>query len=145
MGQTQTKKYSLAQKLDSREEYFIENGCIFIEKQIALSRGQNPGSTQLKILSVGEIEKATNNYDPKLVLGSIQSTVFKGVIDDQVVVVKVPIDFHLNRHLIDIYLTEAATAMVMNHENLVKIYGGCLETCIPIMVYEYLCWTFSPN
>ncbi|KAK9692190.1 hypothetical protein RND81_09G247100 [Saponaria officinalis] len=26
----------------------------------------------------------------------------------------------------------------MNHENLVKIYACCLETCVPIMVYEYL-------
>ncbi|XP_074318833.1 wall-associated receptor kinase-like 2 [Silene latifolia] len=138
MGQTQTKKCITEPKFYSNEKHFIDNGSILLSKQIALSRGQNTGSTQLKILSVDEIEKATNNYDPNLVVGRIQSTVFKGVIDDQVVAVKVPRDFHLNHHLIELYLTEAATSMVMNHENLVKIYGGCLETFIPIMVYEYL-------
>ncbi|XP_074287663.1 wall-associated receptor kinase-like 2 [Silene latifolia] len=130
MGQIQTKKKYM---------HFIENGGIFLEKQIALSRGQNKGSiTQMKILSIDEIEKATNNYDPSLVLGSTQSTVFKGVIDGQVVAIKSPRDFQLNHDLIDLYLTEAATSMVMNHENLVKIYGTCLETYIPIMVYEYM-------
>ncbi|KAH9603635.1 hypothetical protein KSS87_012450 [Heliosperma pusillum] len=126
MGQTQTK-----------EESFIINGNIFIEKQHALSRGQNTGSRQLKTLSIVEIKKAINNYDPSLVLDSIESTVYKGVVEDKVVAVKVPTNFRVNQNLIDLYLTEAATAMVMNHENLVKVYGCCLETYIPIMVYEY--------
>ncbi|KAK9692187.1 hypothetical protein RND81_09G246800 [Saponaria officinalis] len=135
MGQTQTKKKQ--QKFGSKEEYFIINGSIFLEKQLALSRGQNTGSRQLKTLSIDEIEKATNKFDPSHVLGSIESTVYKGVIDDHAVAVKVPRDFELNPDLIDLYLTEAATAMVMNHENLVSVYGCCLETYIPIMVYEY--------
>ncbi|XP_074318836.1 wall-associated receptor kinase-like 2 [Silene latifolia] len=132
MGQTQTKK-----KFDSKEEYFILNGNIFLEKQLGLSRGQNTGSRQLKTLSISEIDKAINNYDPSLVLDSSESTVYKGVIENQVVAVKVPTDFQLNSDFIDLYLTEAATAMVMNHENLIKVYGCCLETYIPIMVYEY--------
>ncbi|XP_074318912.1 wall-associated receptor kinase-like 22 [Silene latifolia] len=107
-------------------------------QEIALSRGHDTGSRQLKILSTVEIENATNNYDPNLVVGNLQSTVFKGLIDDQVVAVKVSRDFQLNHLLIGVYLTEAAISMVMNHENLVKIYGSCLETYIPMMVYQYM-------
>ncbi|XP_074318832.1 wall-associated receptor kinase-like 2 [Silene latifolia] len=138
MGQIQTKKKNnIKTKFESKEKYFILNGNIFLEKQLALSRGQNTGSRQLKTLSISEIEKAINNYDPSLVLDGIESTVYKGVMEDQVVAVKVPTDFQLNSDFIDLYLTEAATAMVMNHENLIKVYGCCLETYIPIMVYEY--------
>ncbi|KAL9248259.1 hypothetical protein vseg_021602 [Gypsophila vaccaria] len=139
MGQTLARlKQNKEKKFECSEEYFIENGGIFLEKQLALSRGQNTGSRQLKTLSIDELEKAINNYDQNLVLGSVQSTVYKGVIDDLVVAVKVPRDFEQNSNLIGLYLTEAAISVVMNHENLVKIYGCCLETCVPLMVYEYL-------
>ncbi|KAL2941552.1 Wall-associated receptor kinase-like 3 [Bienertia sinuspersici] len=35
-------------------------------------------------------------------------------------------------------LTEAAIAMVMNHDSMIKLYGCCLETSTPILVYELL-------
>ncbi|KAL9248258.1 hypothetical protein vseg_021601 [Gypsophila vaccaria] len=139
MGQTQTKKKCNKRlEYESREKYFIINGGIFLEKQHALSHGKNTGSRQLKTLSINDIKKVTNNYDRSRVIGSSQSAVYKSIIEDRVVAVHVPRDFELHPKLIALYLNGAATAMVMNHENLVKIYGCCLETYIPIMVYEYL-------
>ncbi|KAK9715705.1 hypothetical protein RND81_06G183900 [Saponaria officinalis] len=135
MGQTQTKK---TQKTRTKYEHFIKNGGIFLEKQLAISRCQNTGSRQLKTLSIDEIETAINDYDPSLVLGIVESTVYKGVMDDRVVAVKVPRNSEQNSDLISHYLIEAAISVVMNHENLVKIYGCCLETCVPILVYEYM-------
>ncbi|KMT14786.1 hypothetical protein BVRB_4g075510 [Beta vulgaris subsp. vulgaris] len=144
MGQTQTKyikkiKNKRRAKFDCKEEYFIKNGGILLEKQIALSQGQHKGAGQLKIFSSQDIAKATNNYDPDLIVGtSAYGTVYKTTIDDRMVVVKALLEREPNPEQIDLFLTEASTVMVMNHDNMVKFYGCCLETCIPILVYEYL-------
>lgn len=144
MGQTQTKYFKKIKNkrrptFDCREEYFIKNGGILLEKQIALSQGQHKGAGQLKIFSSKDIAKATNNYDPDLIVGiSAYGTVFKTTIDGRMVVVKASLEREPNPELIDLFLTEASTVMVMNRDNMVKLYGCCLETCIPILVYEYL-------
>lgn len=125
--------------LDSREAYFIQNGGVLLEKQIALSQGRNVGPGELKLLSLKDIMKATNNLDPNLLVGSsAQRNVYKATVDDRVVVVGVPLQLEPNPKLIDRNLNEASIAMVMNHDNLIKLYGCCLDTCIPILVYEML-------
>ncbi|KNA06177.1 hypothetical protein SOVF_183460, partial [Spinacia oleracea] len=143
MGQAQTKrsknKNNRNLKFDSMEEYFIRNGGILLEKQIALSQGQHKGAGQLKIFSRNDIEKATNNYDPDLIVGrSAHHTVYKTTIEDRVLAVQAPSKRESNPLLIDLTLTEACTVMVMNHDNMVKLYGCCLETFVPIPVYEFL-------
>lgn len=145
MGQTQTKnkkkiKYKRKPEFDSREDNFIKIGSILLEKQIALSKGQHLVAGQLKVFSIEDIEKAINNYDPGLIVHSIdRRVVYKTIIEDHIVAVKVPISkLAQNFKQIDRYSTEAAMSMVMNHENMVKLYGCCLETSIPILVYEFL-------
>ncbi|XP_021773288.1 wall-associated receptor kinase-like 22 [Chenopodium quinoa] len=124
------------EKIDFR---FTQNGGILLEKQIALSQGRNVGPGQLKILSHKDIEKATNNLDPNLLVGSsAQRNVYKATIEDRIVVVGVPLQLERNPKLVDRNLNEASIAMVMNHENMVKLYGCCLDTFIPILVYEML-------
>ncbi|XP_074310233.1 wall-associated receptor kinase-like 2 [Silene latifolia] len=120
------------------EEYFIRNGGILLEKQLALSRGQENGAVQLKVLSINDIEKATNNYNPDLALANSRCVIYKGTIDDQLVVVKVFCEVKVDPKWVDFFLTEAATGMVLNHANIIKLYGCCLETDIPIPVYEFL-------
>ncbi|XP_056683393.1 wall-associated receptor kinase-like 17 [Spinacia oleracea] len=143
MGQAQTKrnknKNKKNPKFDSLEEYFIKNGGILLEKQIALSQGQHKGAGQLKIFSSKDITKATNNYDPDLIVGrNSHHTVYKTTIEDRMVAIQAPSKRESNPELIDLTLTEACTVMVMNHDNMVKLYGCCLETFVPIPVYEFL-------
>uniref|UniRef100_A0A803KMU5 Protein kinase domain-containing protein n=1 Tax=Chenopodium quinoa TaxID=63459 RepID=A0A803KMU5_CHEQI len=136
MGQTQTKyKNKRRPKFESREEYFIKNGGILLEKQIALSQGQHKGAGQLKIFSSREIEKVTDNFDPDFILGfTAHSTNYKATFEGRLVAVKTPLGRDPNPELIDLFLTEASTTIVMNHDNMVKLCGGCLETFIPILV-----------
>lgn len=123
----------------SREECFIRNGGILLEKQIAFSQGQDTGAGQLKIFTHKDIEKATNNFDGNLVIGSsAYRSVYKATIVDRNVVIGVPLQIEPTPKMIDRNLTEAAIAMVMNHDNMAKLYGCCLETFIPILVYEVL-------
>ncbi|XP_074318849.1 wall-associated receptor kinase-like 1 [Silene latifolia] len=143
IGQTKLnwKNRKVAQKFESKEEYFIENGGILLEKQMALSQGRNIEAGMLKILSKSEIEKATNNYDPDQIIGSFHGgTIYKGIFDDKVVAIRTPSKFDSNPELVNLFLTDVSIGMVICHNNMVKIYGCCLETCVPMMVYE-----FCPN
>ncbi|KAJ8425450.1 hypothetical protein Cgig2_018848 [Carnegiea gigantea] len=111
MSQPLTKnKKKKEMKFEIKDEYFIRNGGILLEKQIAFSKGQNIGSRQVKIFSVKDMEKATDCFDPDIVIQNILGTIYK----------------------------EASIGAVMSHSNLVKLYGCCLETCVPILVYEFL-------
>ncbi|KAL2941554.1 Wall-associated receptor kinase-like 8 [Bienertia sinuspersici] len=123
----------------SKEEYFIQNGRILLEKFVYLNQGQDIGSGQLKIFGQKDIEKATNNLDRDLVIGSsAYRNVYKASIEDRVVVIGVPLQEEPNPEMIHRNLTEAAIAMVMNHDSMIKLYGCCLETSTPILVYELL-------
>lgn len=143
MGQVQTKikkiKNMKKSKFETKEEYLIKNGGILLEKQIALSQGRDIGAGQLKILSLKDIKKATNNLDPNFLVGSNACENFYiATMEDRNVIFGVSFMTEPNPKWIDRKLTEAATVMVMNHDNMVKIYGCCLETYIPIPVYPFL-------
>ncbi|KAL2941535.1 Wall-associated receptor kinase-like 8 [Bienertia sinuspersici] len=144
MGQTQTKynekiKNEKRPKFKSKEEYFVKNGGILLEKQIALSQGQHKGAGQLRVYSSKDILNATDYYNPDLIVGSnAHSTIYKGTLEDRIVAVKAPPQLEQDPELIGFILTEASTIMVMNHDNMVKLHGICLETCTPILVYEFL-------
>lgn len=132
-------KNKIKLKFECKEAYFIQNGGILLEKRIALSQGRDVGSGQLKIFSYKDIEKATNNFHPDLLVGcSIHRNVYRATYDDHTVVVGVPLQQEPNPTMTDRNLTEASIAMVMTHDNMLKLYGCCLENCIPLLVYEFL-------
>ncbi|XP_074293824.1 putative wall-associated receptor kinase-like 16 [Silene latifolia] len=125
------------QKFDSKEEYFIKNGGVLLEKLAALSKGKEVGG-HLKILSQEEIKKATNNYDPHLIFVRLREAyVYKAVLDDRLVFIKTPAKLGPNPELADLFLTELSVLMALHHENLNTAYGCCLETYIPMIVYPY--------
>ncbi|XP_074321129.1 wall-associated receptor kinase-like 1 isoform X2 [Silene latifolia] len=132
------KKVKKAEKIESKEEYFTTNGGILLEKQIALSQGKDIGAHQLKILSEDEIVKATNNYDPDLIVGSFRGKyLYKGIINDKVVTIKTPQKRDPDPELVDRFLTAVAIRTVLCHDNMVRIYGCCFETCVPMTIHEY--------
>ncbi|KAH9617936.1 hypothetical protein KSS87_011437 [Heliosperma pusillum] len=135
------KKVKEVQRTESKEEYFIKNGGILLEKQIALSQGKDIGVGQLKILSEDDIKKATNNYDPDLIFRNFRgSNLYKGTLNDMEVAIKIPQKPDSNHELVNHFLTDVVMKTVLCHDNMIKIYGCCLETCVPITVHE-----FCPN
>ncbi|KAK7851831.1 hypothetical protein CFP56_040795 [Quercus suber] len=45
-------------------------------------------SEPIKIFPAKDIQQATNNYDPNLILGSVITTVYKGTLDEREVAIK---------------------------------------------------------
>lgn len=124
-------------KRRAKERYFRQNGGEILKHQ------------RVKIFTKAELAKATNNYDAGNKLGEGGfALVYKGRIDNNYVAVKKPKDVpvkklndmkkDLSQSTHDEFLHEISIISQVNHKNLVKLLGICLETKVPLLVYEFI-------
>ncbi|PIA41837.1 hypothetical protein AQUCO_02200338v1 [Aquilegia coerulea] len=125
----------MERKFVAKDEYFIRNGALLLEKQVASSEGKG---IPIKIFSAEELNKATNNYDTSLIHSRILSTVYKGNLDGQIVAIKTPEGLLVSNYMLDFFLNQVVTQIQINHKHVVKLLGCCLETKIPILVQEFI-------
>ncbi|KAL7196633.1 hypothetical protein ACSBR1_036612 [Camellia fascicularis] len=112
---------------------------------------QNGGSLlknqKIRIFSEKELVKATENYDNSRLLGRGGSgAVYKGVLaNGSLVAVKKPNVAdktkikHFQREVIKHeFQHEISIVSRVNHKNVVKLLGLCLETKFPSLIYEFI-------
>lgn len=110
-----------------KEKYFKENGGLVLKHQ------------RIRIFSEAELVKATNNYDTSRFLGEGGfGSVYRGVLDEntQVAVKKAKGVDRVGTN--QEYQHEMTIVSQVNHRNVVKVLGLCLETKIPLLVYEFI-------
>ncbi|KAL8517231.1 hypothetical protein ACS0TY_015453 [Phlomoides rotata] len=119
-----------------REKFFHQNGGFLLKQQISTREGSMGTSTN--IFTAEELEKATNNYADDRILGrGGYGTVYKGVLPDKRVVA-IKKSRVMDESQVVQFINEVVILTQVNHRNVVKLLGCCLESEVPLLVYEYV-------
>jgi serine/threonine protein kinase len=115
-----------------REKYFQQYGGRLLLEEMKYNHGD-----AFTIFTEEELKEATNNYHDTNVLGQGgNGTVYKGTLNsNDVAIKKCKIIDERNKKE---FGKEMLILSQINHKNIVRILGCCLEVEIPILVYEFI-------
>ncbi|XP_018438756.2 wall-associated receptor kinase-like 4 [Raphanus sativus] len=121
--------------INRMRKFFRRNGGMLLKQQLARKEGNVEMS---RIFSSNELEKATDNFNKNRILGQGgQGTVYKGMlVDGKIVAVKR--SKAMDEDKVEEFINEVVVLSQINHRNIVKLLGCCLETEVPVLVYEFL-------
>ncbi|GLJ24436.1 hypothetical protein SUGI_0466610 [Cryptomeria japonica] len=97
------------------------------------------GRESLRIFSSKELARASNYYSNEMLLGSGGfGTVFKGILLDGTLVAIKKSKQALNLKDDHEFLNEVTILSQINHRNIVKVFGCCIQTEFPMLVCEFV-------
>ncbi|XP_021860583.1 wall-associated receptor kinase 2 [Spinacia oleracea] len=121
--------------IKQKAKYFERNGGMLLEQQMATDESV---VARLKIFTADELDKATDHFNEDRIIGQGgQGTVYKGMLSEgKIVAIKKA--KKVDESQLGGFINEVVISSQINHRNIVKLLGCCLETEVPILVYEFI-------
>lgn len=125
----------IIKRIKQKEENFKRNGGLLLQQQLSSFDGS---LDRCKIFNSKELEKATDYFNVNRILGQGgQGAVFKGMLaDGRIIAVKK--SEVVDEAKLGEFINEIVILSQINHRNVVKLLGCCLETKVPLLVYEFI-------
>ncbi|KAJ9189875.1 hypothetical protein P3X46_001126 [Hevea brasiliensis] len=121
--------------IELKKKFFKRNGGLLLQQQLTSCDGS---VQKTKIFTSKELEKATDHFNDNRILGQGgQGTVYKGMLaDGRIVAVKM--SKLVDEENLQEFINEVVILSQINHRNVVRLLGCCLETEVPLLVYEFI-------
>uniref|UniRef100_J3MHF5 Protein kinase domain-containing protein n=1 Tax=Oryza brachyantha TaxID=4533 RepID=J3MHF5_ORYBR len=118
---------------DVKRKYFAQHGGLLLYEELSSRQGN-----AFTIYTEEQLEQASNGFDESNVLGrGGHGTVYKGTVASGVVVAIKRCKLMDERNKKE-FGKEMLILSQINHKNIVKLLGCCLEVDVPMLVYEYV-------
>ncbi|XP_059454717.1 wall-associated receptor kinase 2-like [Corylus avellana] len=108
--------------------FFRQNGGSDLEKHL-----QRSTAKKAKIFTSEELKEAINNYDMRRIIGKGG---YKGFLPDNTIVIKK--SKTVDPDQANQFIKGIIQLSKIDHKNVVKLLGCCLETEVPVLVYEFV-------
>ncbi|CAN6190666.1 unnamed protein product [Urochloa humidicola] len=117
-----------------KQKYFRQHGGMLLLQEIRLKQG-----TAFSIFTEAELIEATDKFDNKNVLGrGGHGTVYKGTLKDGTLIAVKRCISMTSEQQKEEFGKEMLILSQINHKNIVKLLGCCLEVEVPMLVYEFI-------